>query len=142
MADINRSINASVDGSTAMVAPQISGLLAGEDLSAGAPCYIASDGSIKLCNATAADEKAVLAGFATRTAKAGQAVTLVGAGARFRYVEVGDALTPGQILYLSGTPGELSDDATTGDMLGVAQAITPTDIRVTRNITGAPHATS
>ena len=128
MSLVARSADASVDGSTAAVAPQISGLIAGEDIDVAAPCYINSDGKVYMADATAADAKAVLAGFAPRAAKNGQPVTLYGAGTRFRY---GSSLTPGAKLYLGATKGRLDDGPTTGDAAGVAQVITATDIRVT-----------
>jgi hypothetical protein len=87
MALVTILADASMDGSTGQFAPQIPDGIAGEDiLGPGTPCYIkAADGLIYMCNGTAADEKAVLAGFAARAAKAGQVVTLFGLGTRFRY---------------------------------------------------------
>jgi hypothetical protein len=43
-------------------------------------------------------------------------------------------LTPGDKYYIGATAGRLDAAATTGDAVGVAQAITSTDIRVTRNV--------
>lgn len=132
MALITRASTASMDASTGMFAPQITGLIAGEDIDAAAPCYIASaDGKVYMADGTAADAKAVLAGFSPRAAKAGQPITLFGAGARFSY---GTGLTPGAKLYIGATKGRLDAAATTGDAVGVAQVITSTDIRVTRMI--------
>lgn len=132
MALVTRSTEASMDASTGMLAPQITGLIAGADLDVAAPCYIHSDGTVRMCNATNADAAAVMAGFTPRAVKSGQPVTLFGAGARFKY---GTGLTPGAILYVAATAGRLDDGATAGDAEGVAQVITPTDVRVTRNIT-------
>jgi hypothetical protein len=132
MALVVRAADASMDASTGMFAPQITGLYAGEDLDAAAPCYIKNaDGKVYMCDATAADEKAVLAGFCPRASKAGQPVTLFGVGARFRY---GSGLTKGAKLYLAATKGRLDTATTVGDAVGVAQVINDTDIRVTRNI--------
>lgn len=131
MALVTRATDASVDASTAMVAPQITGLIAGEDIDAAAPCYIHTDGKVYMADATAADAKANLAGFAPRAAKSGQPVTLYGAGTRMKY---GSGLTPGAKLYIGATKGRLDTAATTGDAVGVAQVVTPTDIRVTRTI--------
>ena len=129
MSLVTRDADASIDTSTAMVAPQITGLIAGEDLDVAAPCYIASsDGKAYMCDATAGDEKAVLAGFTPRATKAGEPCTLYAAGARFRY---GSGLTPGAVYYLGATKGRLETAATTGDAVGVAQAVSATDIRVT-----------
>lgn len=131
MALIPRDAAAGVDASTAAVAPQITGVIAGEDLDAAAPCYIHSDGKAYMCDATAADAKAVLAGFTPRAAKSGQPITLYSVGTRMRY---GSGLTPGAKLYLAATKGRLDSAATTGDSVGVAQVISATDIRVTRSI--------
>lgn len=132
MALVTRSADASVDASTASVAPQISGLIAGEDLDVAAPCYIHTDGKAYMCDATSADAKAVMAGFTPRAVKSGQPVTLYSGGARFRY---GSGLTPGAKYYLAATKGRLDDAPTTGDAAGVAQAVSATDIRVTAIIT-------
>lgn len=132
MALVTRDANTSMDASTGMLAPQVTGLVAGEDLDAGAPCYIkAADGKVYMADGTAANEKAVLAGFCPRAVKLGQPCTLFGVGTRFRY---GSGLTKAAKLYIGATKGRLDDAATTGDAVGVAQVITDTDIRVTRNI--------
>lgn len=132
MSLVTRSADASMDASTGMMAPQITGLIAGSNLDVAAPCYIASTGLVHMCDATAADALAVMAGFTPRAVKAGQPVTLYSAGARFRY---GTGLTPGAKLFVGATAGRLDDAPTVGDPVGVAQVITPTDIRVTRLIT-------
>lgn len=133
MALVTRDAAASMDASTGMFAPQITDLIAGENLDAAAPCYIGSaDGKVYMCNATAAGTQTTrCAGFTPRAALAGQPITLFSVGARFSY---GSALTPGSILYLGATAGRLDTAATTGDAVGVAQVITATDIRVTRAI--------
>lgn len=132
MALITRATNASMDASTGMFAPQITGLVAGEDLDAAAPCYIkSSDGKVYMSNGAAANEAAEVVGFTPRAVNSGEPVTLFGHGARFRY---GTGLTPGNILYIGATAGRLDAAATTGDAVGVAQVITSTDIRVTRDI--------
>lgn len=134
MADVTKSASASMDASTGMFAPQVTGnLYAGEALAVAAPCYIkASDGKVYMSNGTAADAAAGFDGFTARACSAGEAVTLFGVGARFRY---GTGLTPGASLYMSATAGGgvLSDAATTGGTTPVARAISSTDIRVTRN---------
>lgn len=131
MALITRSTNASIDTNTAMYAPQISGLIAGEDLDMASPCYIkSSDGKVYMSNGTAANEAAEVIGFTPRSVKSGEPVTVFGKGARFRY---GTGLTPGDKYYIGATAGRLDSAATTGDSTGVAQAITSTDIRVIRD---------
>lgn len=130
MALLTRSTTASIDASTAMYAPQLTGLYAGEDLDFAAPCYIkSSDGKVYMSNGTAANEAAEFAGFTPRAVKSGEPVTLFGLGSRFKY---GSSLTPGDVYYIGATKGRLDTAATTGDSMGVAVAVTSTDIVVTR----------
>ena len=126
-----RSSSANIDASTAQFANQITGLVAGEDLDVCAPCHIHTDGLVYMSNATSANADAELAGFTPRAAKSGQPVTLFGAGARFKYSD--GNLTPGATYYMGATDGRLDDTATTGDSVGVAQAIDAYDIRITRD---------
>lgn len=128
MALVTRATDASMDVSTGQIAPQITGLFAGEDLDVAAPCYIkSSDGLVYMSNGTANDEAAECVGFTPRAVKSGQPVTLFGYGTRFKY---GSSLTPGDIFYIGTTKGRLDTAATTGDAAGVAQVITASDIRV------------
>ncbi|MFZ6029959.1 MAG: hypothetical protein ACOYYS_19775 [Chloroflexota bacterium] len=128
MALITRSSSASLDTNSVLYAPQIPDLVAGENIDIAAPCYIKStDGKVYMSNGTAANEAAECAGFSARAAKSGQPITLVGKGARFKY---GSGLTPGDKCYIGATAGRLDTAATTGDAVGVAQALTATDIRV------------
>jgi hypothetical protein len=128
MATITRVTAASVDASTAMFAPQITGLIAGEALDACAPCYVkAADGKVYMSNGTAANAAAKVDGFTPRSAAAGEAITLFGPGTRMRY---GSGLTPSADYYLSATAGRLDDAATTGGTAIIARAITATDIVV------------
>jgi len=132
MALITRATTASVDASTAMYAPQISGLIAGEAIDIAAPCYIkSSDGKVYMSNGTAATEPAETIGFSARAAAVGEPVTILGKGTRFQYSA--GALTPGDVYYIGATAGRLDSAATTGDTVGVAQAITANDIRVIRD---------
>lgn len=129
---VTRNSDASMDASTGMFAPQITGLICGEDIDPAAPCYISTtDGLVYMFDGTAANTKAVLAGFSPRSAKTGQPITLFSVGARFSY---GTGLTPGAKYYGAATKGRLDTAATTGDAVGIAQAINTTDIRVTRAI--------
>lgn len=131
MALITKSSSLSIDAVTAMYAPQITGLVAGENLDAGAPCYIkSSDGKVYMSNGTAANEAAEIVGFTARSVVAENPVTLFGKGTRFQYAS---GLTPGDKYYIGATAGRLDTAATTGDAVGVAQAITATDIRVIRD---------
>lgn len=133
MALVTKAADLSIDASMAMISPQISGdLFAGEDLEAGAPCYIKNaDGLVYQSNGTAANEAAGFDGMTARAYKAGQAVTLFGIGARFRYAA---GLTPGAKLFIGATAGRLDTAATTGDAVGVARAINDTDLRITRAV--------
>lgn len=117
----------SFDSSTAQFAPQVAGLVAGEDLLAAAPCYVkASDNKVYMSNGTAANEAARVHGFTGKACKAGRAVTLLGIGTRFGYADSG--LTPGQPLYAGTTAGRLDTAATTGGTSPVAFAVDTTDI--------------
>lgn len=133
MASVTRDARASMDTSTAMYAPQISGLIAGEDIALGAPCYIkASDGKLYNATGAAVNAAAKIDGFSGRNAKAGQALTIYGKGTRFRW---GSALTPAQDLFLDAVAGGLNTVATTGGLVAIARAINDTDIRVTNDAT-------
>ena len=132
MALITPAADPSPDGSTAQYAPQIADLIAGEDILACAPCRIdGSTGMVYMSNGTAANANAGVDGVSARSAKTGQPITLFGHGTRFRYAN--KTLTPGQRLYVAATAGRLDDTATTGDAVGVAKAITDSDIRVIRD---------
>lgn len=128
MALVTRATSVNFDASTAMLAPQISGLIAGEDILAGAPVYIkAADGKLYNSNGTAANEAAKCDGFAALNVLAGGALTVYGKGTRYRY---STGLTPGANLYIAATAGRLDTAPTTGGLLPVARAINDTDIRV------------
>ena len=132
MALVTRDARASMDTSTGMIAPQITGLIAGEDLDPAAPCYIkAADGKVYMSNGTAANEAATFAGFTPKTVKAGEPVTLFALGTIFRYAS---GLTPGAKLYIGATAGRLDTAASVGDAVGVARVLTAETIQVTRVI--------
>jgi hypothetical protein len=126
MALLDRNTDASVDTSTALVGPQLSGdLIAGENLDAVAACRIHTDGKVYHSDGSAADAEAKVDGFTPKAYKAGQAVTLYGPGVRFGY---GSAMTPGANFYLSATDGRLDTAATTGGTAVIARAVSATDI--------------
>lgn len=121
----------SFDTSTGMFAPQITGLIAGQNLNILSPCYIrTADGFVYMSTAAADNEAAEVVGFNTRAAVAGQPVTLIGYGARCRY---GAGLAVGSRLYVGAAAGTLDDAPQVGDPFGVADVISATDIRVTRS---------
>lgn len=133
MAAVVFSSQASMDATTGMLCPQISGLLCGAAIANPCtPCYIDTDGTVKPCDGTAADKKAVFAGICPRKANVGEPVTLFGVGAVFKLAD--ETLTPGAVLYLSATAGSWDTAATTGDATGHAQAISASSARVTRNV--------
>lgn len=132
MAAVAKSAKASFDASTGMIGAQLTGLIAGEDIpSAVMPCQIKADGKVWKASGAAADANAVIAGWSTRKAKAGQPITLWGAPSVAKYAD--GTLTPGAKLYL-GAAGALDTAATTGDAVGIAQAIDDSNIRLTRLI--------
>lgn len=121
------------DVSTTELAPQITGLVAGEDLLAVAPCYIkTSDGKVYMSNGTAANEAAEFAGFTPRATKSGQPVTLYALGACFRYAAFSGQA--GDKLYIAATAGRLDTAPTTGDAVGTARVVDSERIQVIRII--------
>lgn len=139
MALVTRAATASMDVSTGMLAPQLTGLIAGEALDVVAPCYIkTSDGKVYMSNGTSANEAAEVVGFTPRAVGIGQPVTLFGVGSRFSY---GTGLTVGNILYVGATAGRLDTASTTGDAFGVAKIVTATDIVIFRTMLPLTSAT-
>lgn len=133
MTAIAKSSRASVDATTGMIAPQISGLIAGAAIAACMPCYIDSaTGKVFPADGSAAGtQTSRVAGWCPRAANAGEPVTLLGLGTVMKYSDA--LLVPGSLLFLSAA-GALDTAATTGDTVGVAQAISASAIRVTRAI--------
>ena len=132
MALVTKASDASIDAASAMYAPQVSGLQAGEALDALAPCYIKeSDGLVYMSNGTAADEAASFDGFTAKAYASGDTnVTLIGVGLKMRYAT---GLTAGANYFIGATKGRLDTAATTGDAVGVVRAVTSTVVRVIRN---------
>ena len=128
MADVTRTtdVTSTLDASTGAVAPQIYDYPAGEYIESGQAVTL-SAGEVILADGSAADAAANILGFAGRSVLEGQPLTVFGPGTRFGGFT---GLTPGQLLYLSATPGELADAATTGGTRPIARAITATDIQV------------
>lgn len=128
---------AGLDTSQGMTAPHLAGdVIAGAALDPVSPCYIkGADGKVYMSNGTAANEAAKFDGFTAKAYKLGQAVTLFGVGARFRYSA--GTLVPGTDLFVGTADGVLADAATTGGVRAIARAINSTDIRVTKNTDAA-----
>lgn len=131
MATVTRSASASPDTNMALTIAQVAGIVAGADIDAAAPCYIASDGFAYMSTGAAANAAARCRGFSAKAVKAGEPVDLLGEGARFNY---GTALTPGADLFVSATAGRLDDVASTGGTVAVAFAVSATDV-VVRTLT-------
>lgn len=139
MALLAKDAAASVDTSTAMFAPQIAGLVAGENIDACAVCHVEADGKVYMSNGSQAGTAATAAeladakvdGFSAQAAKAGQGVTLLGEGLRMRY---GTGLTIGALYYVGTTNGRLDTAATALGTVAVAKAITATDIVVVNRV--------
>lgn len=133
MADVTVASNASIDPVSTQKAPFISGLVAGEDLDAAAPCYIKNDGKVYMTVTTVNNgiaTQAAYAGFTAKSYKSGDPVTLFGKGARFNY---SSAMTPGEVFFASATAGALSDAVVlANDVSPLAMAISATDIVVIR----------
>jgi hypothetical protein len=120
-----------MDATTAMIGPQVSGLIAGAAIPALAFCYIkAADGKVYPTDATALDEKAQLIGLCPRAANAGEPVTLFGESTVFKYSD--GLLTPGARYFLdvAANAGGLNTVATTGDPVGKVQAISASSMRI------------
>lgn len=128
-----KSADADFDASTGMVAPQVSQKVLGADIASKVmPLRMAADGLLYPASAAAANANARVFGWSTRRGKIGQPMAVYGVGAVAKYSDGG--LTPGAIYYLGETVGTLSSIATTGDAVGIAQAIDDSNIRITRNI--------
>jgi hypothetical protein len=106
-------------------AHQISGLLAGEAIFAGALCYVKSDGKVWLATGAAANAAAKMRGMALQAAAVGDAVTLY----HDVTVRYGAGLTPGADLFLS-TGGLIVDAATTGGTAPIGYVVDATRIRI------------
>lgn len=102
--------------------------LAGEDISAGDPCYMKSDGKIWRSTGTAANAAAEVDGWATKPQKTGEPITLVWDV----FMRWGASLTPGVGYYLDETAGVLNTAATTGGTKVIAVAFDDTTIYVRR----------
>lgn len=94
-------------------------LPAGEDLPAGAPCYIASDGKVYKSTAVAANAAAEVHGWTMEAVLASQRQTV-----SLHYnvnIPYGSGLTPGAYLYLSSTvAGTLQTTAPTNQTKPIA----------------------
>jgi hypothetical protein len=106
----------------------VNGLLAGEAIEAGDPCYVKNDGKIWRSTGAAANAAAVVDGFAAENAAVGTALTLYH-GVVFNYAT---GMTPGTPYYLAATTG-LDSATSTGGTVVIARAIDATRLAVRRS---------
>lgn len=127
MAIVTKSTTASLDARSGATAGYISGLFAGEALTALDACYIKDDGLVYKAVTTAkTGTTSSFAGFAGKDVPANSPVTLFRASAIASYSD--GAMTPGTMLFVSATAGALADAVVlTGDV-PVAMAISASDI--------------
>lgn len=129
MALVVRSADADYDATQALTGPQISGLIAGEDIPRGAPCRIdGTSGKVFKASGAGNNASAIVAGFAARRARTNQPLTLLTVGNRFHYSD--GNLTPGTYLYLSTTAGEVDTATTAGGLTPILLAVNTTDVVV------------
>jgi len=103
----------------------LSGLYAGESITAGDACYIKSDGKVYKSSGAAVGEAAAVHGFAPQDYRPNEPMTLI-FNVTFRY---GARLTPGKAVYLSGSvAGGLADAASTGGAAPIGFVIDATRI--------------
>lgn len=132
MAVVTRSVNASVDASTAMYAPRVDdGVVAGEDLPAGCPCYIKSDGKAWKCDGSTTGAASKFDGVTPKLYKTGEPVVLFGVGTRVHMFDADQ--TPGALMYV-GAAGAWDNAATTGDTNGTLRMVTARIARVVRSL--------
>lgn len=130
MAAIAKSGTPSLSTAIPPTSNSVSGLYAGEALSAGDACYIkTSDGKVYKSTGAAANAAAVVDGFALSDCPIGEALSLYW-GVNLRY---GAGLSPGSFAYLDTTAGGLSDAATTGGTVPIGRVIDATRIYVKKS---------
>jgi hypothetical protein len=128
MAVIVKSAKANLDATTGMIAPQVSGLIAGELLEAVSACRIHTDGKVYMSDASAADAEANFRGFVARKTRVGEPVTLYGLGTVFKYAD--GTLTPGASVFMGAADNQLDTVAQAGRAGAIAQAISTSNIVV------------
>jgi hypothetical protein len=125
MALITKSSNCGWDGNMLQKGIVISGLIAGEDLGKCDPVYIKSDGlAYKTITSASANGKACYAGFAFSAAKTGEVCDIV----RNVAGSFASGMTPGALLFVSGSAAVLSDAAVISGDDPVAMVITASEI--------------
>jgi len=127
MALVTKATAPSIDTINGIKVPPVSALVAGEALTALAPCYVSTDGKVYQATGAAANAAAKVRGFTPKAYGIGAAVSLFGTGCRAEY---GVGMTPGADLYLGATAGRLDTAATTGGTAPIAWAINATEIMI------------
>lgn len=123
MAAFPRTVTPSLVTNTPCDAHRVGeGLIAGEALIPG-PVYIASNGTVMQSNGTALNAAAKVDGWCDKAVKANAATTVYqGVDMAFGPANA----TPGTLLYLSTTKGELDTATTTGGTTPIAKVVTVT----------------
>lgn len=117
------------DTRTAGFAPPVTAV-AGETLAALDAVYMNTSGEFIKADGTAATAPAAFKGIVVDDYVAGDPCSAYGPDVILRYAD--GTLTPGATLYVAATAGRLDTAATTGDALGVAWAISDSEIQITR----------
>lgn len=131
MALVTRASFASLDAISGEDSSNVGGYVAGEALSPVAPCYIASDGLVYESVSTTATYSGIVnyIGFTAHAIPAsGYGVELFGEGAKFSYSD--GNLTPGQLLWIAATKGELDSNQCAANDTPVAVALDTENIKV------------
>lgn len=132
MAAVAKSSKASFDPVSGMLNPPITRPAGEAILGAVTPVYLGTDGKVYNALGAAANAAAVLFGWSFGAAAIGEPCDIYqGVGTLAKYAD--ETLTPGQKLFLAAAGG-LDTAATTGDAVGIAQAVDPSTIRLTRLI--------
>jgi len=130
MGDISRATSGiSVDMVSAQGAFRFVGIEAGEDLICGDIVYVSNLGRLMKSVDTQVTISGVpnFLGMVNHVVASGANATVFGQGARFNY---GSRMTPGALLYVSDTAGNLATSAVAGADKGVAICIDDNDIMI------------
>lgn len=131
MSLITKGTALSIDASSVPSAVRVSVLFAGEALDAVAPCYIDTNGNVRMSidSQETVSNVSDFVGFTADTVVSGAPVTLFGKGARFSY---GSGFTPNTPVYVAATAGRLDDAQVSSADDPVALIISARDILVLR----------
>ena len=101
--------------------------VAGEDLPAGSPVYMAADGKIKKAVSTQCTIATIpdFLGVVVEAVKSGKPVTVFGKNTRVSLVDSG--LVPGSLYWISGNAGKISDAKVAAGDTPFAMAVSSSD---------------